>query len=292
LRLAWTRLYRLFAANIQMKTAIAHLTIMALFALSYGVARGQTTSLAGDWSGGSICGGGNPSCHDEYVVYHISVDPSDATKVKIAADKIVDGKPEWMGDIFLKYDPSKQTLTGDLQNSRYKGVWEFVIKDERIEGTLSIFNPEKTVSRRIRVQKNGTSERDSSAVKTQATGTFDVKLTPQDDKSDDKSMGRMAIDKQWHGDLEGTSKGQMLTGGDATKGSAGYVAIEKFTGTLKGRRGTFILQHTATMTKGKGDLTITVVPDSGTEELKGITGQVTIKIENGKHFYDFEYDLP
>lgn len=84
----------------------------------------------------------------------------------------------------------------------------------------------------------------------------------------------------------------MLTGGDATKGSAGYVAIEKFTGALKGRKGTFILQHTATMTKGKGDLSITVVPDSGAEELKGITGQLTIKNENGKHFYDFQYRLP
>jgi len=263
-----------------------------LILLSFRPAQSQTASLAGDWSGQSICGGGNPSCHDEYVVYRISVDPLDATKVKIAADKIVEGKLEWMGDVWLKYDASKQTLTGDLQNSRVKGVWEFVVKGDLIEGTLSIFNPEKTIGRRIRVQKNGTSPQESSTMKSQASGTFDVKLTPQDDKSDDKSMGRLTIDKQWHGDLEGASKGQMLTGGDATKGSAGYVAIEKFTGTLKGRKGTFILQHTATMTKGSGDLTITVVPDSGTEELKGITGRLTIKFESGKHFYDFEYGLP
>jgi hypothetical protein len=275
-----------------MRIGIAYAIVLLSFAWPFPAAQAQTTSLAGDWSGQSICGGGNPSCHDEYVVYHISVDPLDATKVKIGADKIVDGKLEWMGDIFLKYDQSKQTLTGDLPNSRYKGIWEFVVKGDIIEGTLSIFNPEKTVSRRIKVQKNGTSQKDSSPVKTQATGTFEVKLTHQDDKSEDKSMARMTIDKQWHGDLEGNSKGQMLTGGDATKGSAGYVAIEKFTGTLKGRKGTFILQHTATMTKGKGDLIITVVPDSGTEELKGITGQVTIKIENGKHLYDFEYSLP
>jgi hypothetical protein len=276
-----------------MKFRIVRAVVVGVVAaLSAYDATAQTRPLTGDWSGQSICGGGNPSCHDEYVVYHISVDALDATKVKIAADKIVDGKLEWMGDIWLKYDMAKQMLSGDLPNSRYKAVWEFAVKGDIIEGTLTIFNPEKTVGRRIRVQKNGTAQRDSTTVKTQANGTFDVKLTPQDDKSDDKSMGRMTIDKQWHGDLEGTSKGQMLTGGDATKGSAGYVAIEKFTGSLKGRKGTFILQHTATMTKGTGDLIITVVPDSGTEELKGITGQLTIKIESGKHFYNFEYSLP
>jgi len=124
-----------------------------------------------------------------------------------------------------------------------------------------------------------------------ATGTFEVKLTPQDDKSADKSLGRMTIEKQWHGDLEGTSSGQMLTGGDVTKGSAGYVAIEKVAGMLTGRKGSFILQHSATMTAGKGDVTITVVPDSGTDELRGISGKLMIKIENGKHFYDFEYAI-
>src|SRR3954469_8622750 len=101
-------------------------------------------------------------------------------------------------------------------------------------------------------------------------------MTPQDDKSDDITMGRMTIAKQWHGDLEGTSTGQMLSGGDVATGSAGYVAMEKFSGTLKGRRGGFILQHSATMTKGQGDLTIVVVPDSGTEDLKGISGKLTI----------------
>jgi hypothetical protein len=124
-----------------------------------------------------------------------------------------------------------------------------------------------------------------------ATGTFEVKLNPQDDKSDDKSLGRMTIDKQWHGDLEGTSKGQMLTGGDVTKGSAGYVAIEKVSGTLSGRKGTFILQHSATMTRGEGQLTITVVPDSGTDQLEGLTGKLTIKIEGGKHSYDLGYAI-
>src|SRR5258707_13029581 len=102
-----------------------------------------------------------------------------------------------------------------------------------------------------------------------ASRAFEVKLTPQDDKSDYKSLGRMTLEKQWHGDIEGASKGQMLTGGDVTKGSAGYVAIEKFSATLNGRKGTFILQHIATMTRGEGQLTITGVPDSGSAPLQG-----------------------
>lgn len=257
--------------------------------MRFGVAESQTVSLAGDWIGESICFGNNPSCHDEKVVYHISVDPSDSTKVKIAADKIVDGKPEFMGDIFLKYDAAKQTLTGDLQSPRYRGVWEFTIKGNTIEGSLTIL-PEKTVGRRIRVTRKDAAQNETTMTN-RATGTFEVKMTPQDDKSEDKTMGRMTISKQWHGDLEGTSTGQMLSGGDVAKGSAGYVAMEKFSGTLKGRKGTFILQHSATMTKGEGQLTITVVPDSGTDGLAGISGKLNIKIENGKHSYDFEYSL-
>jgi hypothetical protein len=250
---------------------------------------GQQTSLAGDWTGDSICFGNNASCHDEKVVYHISIDPADSTKIKIGADKIVDGKPDFMGDIFLKYDAAKQTLTGDLQNSRNRGVWEFAVQGNIVEGGLYML-PDRAVGRKIRVQKNGSTSKESSMPQ-HATGTFEVKITPQDDKSADKSIGRLTIDKQWHGDLEGTSTGQMLTGGDVTTGSAGYVAIEKFTGTVGGRKGSLIFQHSATMTKGKGDLTITVVPDSGTDELKGISGKLTIKIENGKHSYEFDYTL-
>jgi hypothetical protein len=125
-----------------------------------------------------------------------------------------------------------------------------------------------------------------------ATGTFDVKLTPQTDDKSDPGLGRMTIDKQFHGDLEGTSKGQMLTGMTEVKGSAGYVAIEKVTGTLKGRSGSFILQHTGIMNRNVPQLTITVVPDSGTGQLAGLAGTFTIKIADGKHSYDFEYTLP
>jgi len=102
----------------------------------------------------------------------------------------------------------------------------------------------------------------------------------------------MSIDKQFHGDLEATSKGEMLSAMTDTKGSAGYVAIERVTGKLQGRSGSFVLQHTGTMTRGEPQLTITVVPDSGSGQLVGLTGKMTIKITDGKHFYDFEYTLP
>jgi len=128
---------------------------------------------------------------------------------------------------------------------------------------------------------------------THATGPFEVKITHQDDNSDDPLLNRMTLDKTYHGDLEATAKGQMLTAGTAVKGSGAYVAIEKVTGTLKGRSGTFILQHMGTMTQNKPELTITVVPDSGTGDLKGLTGKMTIIIApDGKHSYDFEYTLP
>ena len=270
-----------------MRFRIIHVIVVLLLSMPFSVA--QTTSLAGDWTGESICAGSNPSCHDEKVVYHISVDTSDSTKVRIAADKIVDGKPEPMGVIDLKYDASKQTLTGETQTARYRLWWEFIIKGNIMDGTLSVL-PDKTIARRIKVQKNGSTQKEPSMTQ-HATGTFEVKMTPQDDKSEDKSLGRMTIEKQWHGDLEGTSTGQMLSGGDVTKGSAGYVAIEKFTGSVNGRKGSFILQHSATMTRGVGQLTITVVPDSGTDQLKGISGKLAIKIENGKHFYEFDYTL-
>jgi len=126
-----------------------------------------------------------------------------------------------------------------------------------------------------------------------ASGPFDVKVTPQDDKSEDPLLARMTLDKQYHGDLDGAGKGQMLTAGTDFKGSGAYVAIEKVSGTLKGRTGTFVLQHNGTMTNNAPQLAITVVPDSGTGQLKGIAGKMTITIAaGGKHSYDFEYTLP
>ena len=129
------------------------------------------------------------------------------------------------------------------------------------------------------------------ALMSHATGPFDVKLTPQDDKLD-PTLARLIIDKQFHGDLEATSKGTMLSAGTAVKGSAGYVAIELVTGALHGRTGTFVLQHSATMNRGVPSLSITVLPDSGTGQLTGLTGTMNIIIAEGKHSYDFSYTLP
>src|SRR6202051_1099014 len=122
-----------------------------------------------------------------------------------------------------------------------------------------------------------------------ASGTFEVKLTPQTaEDGADPGLGRMSIDKQFHGDLEGTSKGFMLSSAaTVVKGSGGYVAMERVTGKLKERTGSFVLQHSGTMTRGPPQLMITVVPDSGTDQLVGLSGNMNINIVDGKHFYEF-----
>jgi hypothetical protein len=128
----------------------------------------------------------------------------------------------------------------------------------------------------------------------QASGTFDVKLSPQgsEDKADGSSLARMAIDKQFHGDLQGVSKGQMLVAGTDVKTSSGYVAIERIAGTLNERSGSFVLQHSGIMTADSEQQNIAVVPDSGEGQLAGLTGKMTIRIAAGKHSYIFEYTLP
>jgi hypothetical protein len=128
-----------------------------------------------------------------------------------------------------------------------------------------------------------------------ASGPFDVKLVPQpaDDKDQDPNLARFRLDKQFHGELEAVSQGTMLSAATDVKGSAGYVAIEKVTGSLGGRKGSFVLQHNGIMDRGAPSLTISVVPDSGTGELVGLTGRMTIEIApGGKHAYAFEYSLP
>ncbi len=124
-----------------------------------------------------------------------------------------------------------------------------------------------------------------------ASGTFDVNLQPQSDTVGDPTVGRLAIDKQFYGDLVGSSKGQMLAVHTETEGSAGYVALERVKGTLRGVDGTFALQHNGTMARGAQHLTITVVPDSGTGELVGLAGTMLITIVDGKHLYEFDYTL-
>jgi hypothetical protein len=128
-----------------------------------------------------------------------------------------------------------------------------------------------------------------------ASGPFAVKIDPQpaDEKGGGPAIGRMLLDKQFHGDLEATSKGTMLAAGSGAKNSSGgYVALEIVTGSLKGRTGTFVLQHSATMTRGVPQLSVTVVPDSATGQLTGLAGKMNIIIADGKHTYDFEYTLP
>lgn len=130
-------------------------------------------------------------------------------------------------------------------------------------------------------------------MKTHAKGTFDVKVTPvAEDKSEGAPLGRYSLDKQYHGNLEAASKGEMLTGGSIATGSAGSVAMERVSGTLNGRKGTFILQLTGTMNRGVPSMSVAVVPDSGTDQLTGLTGVLTIIIADGKHSYEFEYSLP
>lgn len=127
-----------------------------------------------------------------------------------------------------------------------------------------------------------------------ATGSFTVKIAPQtpdNAPAQAANLGRMSIDKEFHGDLEATSKGEMLSVLDRATGSGGYVALERVTGKLGGRTGSFVLQHHATMDHGKPELRIIVVPGSGTDELAGLTGTMGIRIEGGQHFYDFEYEL-
>lgn len=124
------------------------------------------------------------------------------------------------------------------------------------------------------------------------SGEFQVQLQPMDPfatGSDGMSLGRMSIEKTFTGALEANSKGEMLSAFTTTRGSAGYVAIEQVVGSLSGQKGSFVLQHYGTMNRGTDYLLLEVVPDSGAGELSGIAGKMLIKIENGKHFYEFDY---
>ncbi len=126
---------------------------------------------------------------------------------------------------------------------------------------------------------------------THANGSFNVQINPQaQDAAEGATLGRMSIDKQFHGDLEATSKGEMLTA-NTDRGSAVYVAVERVMGTIHGRSGSFVLVHQGTMARGEQQLTITVVPDSGTGELLGLAGTMAIEIVDGNHFYNFAYTI-
>ena len=135
---------------------------------------------------------------------------------------------------------------------------------------------------------------DESRKTLHAEGSFEVTMKPLEtyNQAPDAQLGRFSIDKTYAGDLAGTSAGEMLSGGSPAEGSAGYVAIERVTGSLAGREGSFLLQHSGTMTPDSQELTITVVPASGTGELAGLMGGMSIEIRDGQHFYVFDYSLP
>lgn len=147
----------------------------------------------------------------------------------------------------------------------------------------------------MRSSQNGTAPK-GEVMANHASGAFDVKMAPQ--KADNAvaeaaNLSRMSLDKQYHGDLEATAKGEMLATSPDAKGSGVYVALERVTGTLKGRSGSFLLHHTGIMRRGVPQLIIEVVPDSGTGQLAGLSGKMNINIAaGGKHSYDFEYALP
>ena len=137
-------------------------------------------------------------------------------------------------------------------------------------------------------------KRSGSMSADRATGSFEISMTPEPAYAQDPgaALGRMALDKKYTGDLHAAGKGEMLTAMTDVEGSAGYVAIERVTGALHGRNGSFVLQHTGTMNRGSKQLSITVVPDSGIGQLTGIEGKLMINIVDGKHYYEFEYSLP
>jgi hypothetical protein len=127
----------------------------------------------------------------------------------------------------------------------------------------------------------------------QISGEFDVTMAPEalSATAAQSGLGRMSLDKRYHGPLDATGHGEMLSVRASEPGSAGYVALERVQGTLDGRQGSFYLQHSGTMTRGAPTLSVTVVPDTGTDALQGLQGKLAIRIENGKHYYDFTYDF-
>jgi hypothetical protein len=178
-------------------------------------------------------------------------------------------------------------LSGAIMKNQTRAVASVIVSFCLV---LSFGSFAKTQTHRSPVPKPNQKE---SPVTRHASGTFEVKLIPQtaESKMGDSNIGRFSIDKLFSGDLEGTSKGQMMAVGTEVEGSAGYVAMERVTGTLDGHSGSFYLQHSGTMTRGAQQLSVTVVPDSGTGDLAGLGGKMNITIVDGKHLYDFEYRL-
>ena len=191
------------------------------------------------------------------------------------------------------YDPAGESWTNAIARWQsvhfpYRLAAEVGLPTEP-EGTMPYVMESGTWWSHVMIDFAGADSMEERAM--HATGTFDVELTPQPSEGNG-TPGRMLIAKQLHGDLEGTSRGEMLAAMTAVDGSAAYVAIEEFQGTVHGRSGTFALQHSGTMTRGAQELSVRVVPDSGTGELTGIAGEMTIEIADGAHSYALDYTLP
>jgi hypothetical protein len=142
------------------------------------------------------------------------------------------------------------------------------------------------------VHTHNEKSQENTAMIHHAKGTFDVRLVPLASDPEGTPVGRMSNDKRFHGDIDGTSRGQMLMIGSTLEGSAAYVSIEVVTATLAGRSGSFALQHNGIMRRGVGELAVTVVPDSGTGGLAGLDGRLAIDVQDGVHAYTFAYTLP
>jgi hypothetical protein len=182
------------------------------------------------------------------------------------------------------------TAASEEGRTTYRVVGETVEVDDQVlrDGTFHPFG--KATYRRAK-ERPPVSGGDAM---TQANGTFEVKMNPLGvyNESPEAKIARMSIDKTFAGDLEATSQGEMVSGGSPAEGSAGYVAMERVTGSLHGKQGSFLLQHSGTMTPEAQELTISVVPASGTGELEGLSGRMEIRIEDGAHSYVFDYSLP
>jgi uncharacterized Ntn-hydrolase superfamily protein len=214
-------------------------------------------------------------------------------------DKVMSESRRASADYTREYSPYDAEAIASVDKFRadrginYQGNPAGLVDARLVEALRSAYFEKKKRAPGRELDAPSPAAQKQNLMTTHARGTFDVKLNPLPayDTAGGSPLGRMSIDKQFHGDFEATSKGEMLTAGTGVNGSAGYVAIERVTGTLQGRSGSFILQHNGTMTRGEPQLTITVVPDSGTGQLAGLAGRMSITIADGKHSYDFDYTL-
>jgi hypothetical protein len=197
---------------------------------------------------------------------------------------------------FYRFDDT-QSIMLTLENGKMIPSNQFnIIRVSRLcaltlamSATICIAAPPSAAAPNNSSQSSPTGAKRMSQI---AEGAFDVKMVPQSaDPAGGESIGRMLLDKRFRGALDAVSRGQMLAMRTAVEGSAGYVAMEVVTGKLGGRQGSFVLQHSGIMNRGAPTLTLTVVPDSGTGELAGLSGSMTIDISAGKHSYRFEYSL-